>query len=1253
MAKTKKDFDPPKIPLRDSVIKKGKTKANKTFLCKRSGCNFTTNEYNELNDHIVDLHYCKKCNCECKSRFTHHCRKPKDESEIPDVDIADTLFQIKHRSNKGAVQTLQHKYTTNIIVLKNAVQVIYSDLVSLLQKYIKEHQGIRCKLAFEIDCTELKTEERKIKNFHSPFSRLIHSSHIDEILVFSINYIENVIKLLTENGSGIRIEGILSVEVDIGIYKPIRPRGYIKLPHGLKGRQGLLNIKTKDDCFKLSIIAALFEKQLRFPKYSDIAPEMLTNVQKKYIKRQMEKPETFKLLENTVKNDKLLDFSGFETEIDVNDLYVFEKNNGVSVNIYEFDENISDVYPSRITNNFFGMERHVNLLLLSQKQNAHIVLIREPSRFFGRHGLNTSSICPWCSQGFSSYDHLEKCKIMNDVGLTLPSPQNNTTKFKDFHKCLPPAYRMYSDFLYINSKNGMTVGGFGLVALGPQGEIVDSEFYIGTDAMEKFMPYVLSLSSKFIHFIQNTTIPIPEMTDPEKTIFEIARCCEVCGKYFTTENPKTRHHSHHIIGYPITPVCQQCNLQIKPKNILSMFSPTHSKMGSHMILQNIKAKDATSVFIVPKSSENFVSIFFGNKLKLVDTRKFLDFSLQEIISMYSGGGQLEKLKIFKDNMDIEVLKQPWYFPHTWFTSMELLSSTQFPKQEQFYDILVDKDIGPGEYKSFTDLYNKLGCKTFQDYCLFYLKSRVYQTAATMEEFGEWCFKSYGLSPLHDITLASYAYSLSLYYSKCNIELPTEENIAKTIMENIRGGVSHLSKRVVTAKSERLGNENVSDDERTEILIADANSLYQYCLAKPMPIRNYRRLSPEEINCLDVETLSGKSGKGWILTVSLLYSDAAKKQTADFPLCPTKHYLKNSDSTYDFEKSAKLNDPGTSNLLLTQFDKENVAIYYQLLQFYMRQGMVITKIHDVIEFEESPYLAKFISKNNNIRKCATNKFHEQISKLIGNMIFGKFLSVHNNLSVKCATTKTKALTFLSKHDFENFKIVSPDVSLFFAKKNSTVLDKNILVSFVVLDLAKLVMYQLIYDVLKPKFGRNITIVASETDNLVCEIKDPNKTFIQDLRDLSNHFDFSNLPSDHPLFDKSKAKQPGLLKIEYPYPLQFVGIKSKLYSVLSKCESCRLSNTDMGLSCNKCKSVPKGGPRRRHTPHHVYLQTALGQIGNNQEEYLCIKSVNQNVTIDTLKKTTFNVTENHRYWIDYNTSVPHGHLPLKAINTGDVM
>jgi len=92
--------------------------------------------------------------------------------------------------------------------------------------------------------------------------------------------------------------------------------------------------------------------------------------------------------------------------------------------------------------------------------------------------------------------------------------------------------------------------------------------------------------------------------------------------------------------------------------------------------------------------------------------------------------------------------------------------------------------------------------------------------------------------------------------------------------------------------------------------------YQFCLAQPMPIKNYRKLSSDEINSLQVQNLPKGSGKGWIITVSIQYPDEIKEHTKDFPLRPTKYKLKANKSSYDFEHNFETSDSGLSNLLLT-------------------------------------------------------------------------------------------------------------------------------------------------------------------------------------------------------------------------------------------------------------------------------------------------------------------------------------------------
>jgi hypothetical protein len=52
-----------------------------------------------------------------------------------------------------------------------------------------------------------------------------------------------------------------------------------------------------------------------------------------------------------------------------------------------------------------------------------------------------------------------------------------------------------------------------------------------------------------------------------------------------------------------------------------------------------------------------------------------------------------------------------------------------------------------------------------------------------------------------------------------------------------------------------------------------------------------------------------------------------------------------------------------------------------------------QVHRVLEFNQSPWLAKYISLNTEMRKKAENEFEKDFFKLMNNSVFGMY---SNNL-----------------------------------------------------------------------------------------------------------------------------------------------------------------------------------------------------------------------------------------------------------------
>ena len=83
----------------------------------------------------------------------------------------------------------------------------------------------------------------------------------------------------------------------------------------------------------------------------------------------------------------------------------------------------------------------------------------------------------------------------------------------------------------------------------------------------------------------------------------------------------------------------------------------------------------------------------------------------------------------------------------------------------------------------------------------------------------------------------------------------------------------------------------------------------------------------------------------------------------------------------------------------------------------------------------------------------------------------------------------------------------------------------------LELSKLHMYETYYDVLQPYFGEeNIQLHYMDTDSFVLSFRTQN--VINNLKNLEEIFDFSNLNKEHELFSNVNKKVLGKFKIETP-------------------------------------------------------------------------------------------------------------------------
>ena len=144
-----------------------------------------------------------------------------------------------------------------------------------------------------------------------------------------------------------------------------------------------------------------------------------------------------------------------------------------------------------------------------------------------------------------------------------------------------------------------------------------------------------------------------------------------------------------------------------------------------------------------------------------------------------------------------------------------------------------------------------------------------------------------------------------------------------------------------------------------------------------------------------------------------------------------------------------------------------------------------------------------------------------------------------------------------------------------KQNEVLMDKPIYLGFSVLQLSKVLMYEIYYDKLQPNFGQeNIHLHYVDTDAF--ELGLNTTDIIKDLKEFDyipkeDIFDFSNIEENHDIFSKKNRKVIGKFKIETPKNSsidEFVCLKSKMYAFNCGDDS---KNKLKGISKSQSKNI----------------------------------------------------------------------------------
>ena len=108
--------------------------------------------------------------------------------------------------------------------------------------------------------------------------------------------------------------------------------------------------------------------------------------------------------------------------------------------------------------------------------------------------------------------------------------------------------------------------------------------------------------------------------------------------------------------------------------------------------------------------------------------------------------------------------------------------------------------------------------------------------------------------------------------------------------------------------------------------------------------------------------------------------------------------------------------------------------------------------------------------------------------MSNSVFGKTMkNVRNHRDIKLVRSDKRRKQLVSEPNYHSHKKYLEHLMAIEMKKTRVKMTKTIYISMSTLDISKILMYELWYDYIKPKYGDRAKVCYTDTDSFIIYIK----------------------------------------------------------------------------------------------------------------------------------------------------------------------
>jgi hypothetical protein len=947
----------------------------------------------------------------------HVSRKP----DVEDVkrfhsSITETLYKTPANSRKGF----------------ESLKVINYSIPELRQK-IKEFKNLSVVFLFELQFHQPMSGE--YKNFFVQIKRkhIYNNGEILRIVAEAEQECKDRIHDFETTGSGWVFDKAVNVDVRIQKYKPLRGSAYIPLDSYINNKKCCVNIQNTDDkCLMYCVLYHFHQKELTSH------PERVSHYAK-YEKEFDFKGVQFPVKINAIdKIEQIINYGihvwGYDKEHSNIPflLHKSKRQDDQIMNLLYITE-----YSKDSTKSHYVYIKDINKILKENHRDKN-----------GVHTHKASFVCVNCVKSFVSQENLDNhkacgCDFFEPQRIELPKindkGQTPAIQFKNYMNKTKMPVAIYADFetfiqpfnedkdaSQCQKVNELPPCGYAFNVVSEYPEInFGLTLYRGENAAEHFVNAILKVKDKIKDFLQTEKEMI---ISPEQQLeFDDCTTCCICEKHIDKTDVKARDHDHYNGKYRGC-AHSKCNRQLREgTRQIPVYFHNLKGFDGHLIIQGLKNKNFGDIDIIAQNFEKYMQIKFGG-LRILDSFAFLSSSLDKLSSNLTREDLKHTLNNNLTDEQNDLIRKKGVYPYEYMLNHDKFEETELPPIEKFYSSLNDSNITQKEYEHAQKVWEAFNIKNLGEYHDLYLKTDVLLLSDVFETFRKTAMTSYGLDPANGyITLPSFSWDAMLYKTKIRLEQLTDIDMYIFCERGIRGGISMISHRYAEANNPYMKNYDpskniiyknkttgeiidkqqismeyidemvnkglveIEDTGNSYIIYLDANNLYGGAMSEKLPYGGFRWV--ENFNEDFVVSYRANGDKGIFVEVDLEYPEELHDSHNNYPLAPeSRNILKCELSPYQLnqiETHKELHNENIKKLVPNLYDKKNYVCHIKNLQYYLKKGLKLKKVHRVLEFYQRSWLKEYIDFNTNLRKNAKNDFEKDFYKLMNNAVYSEY------------------------------------------------------------------------------------------------------------------------------------------------------------------------------------------------------------------------------------------------------------------------